>query len=150
MKQRIVTNTNNTNNNTTNENRKEEKTMKTIIITDKNRIDKYIKAYEKISDYMYLLDPIKEEVDSEGFNVNYGKMFEDEIWALLNLKPETSIIEIYANNIMDDFFDTQVIIKINNDKNNTKYNKMAIYYALKCEKKVFIDGQDITTIDFEY
>lgn len=143
MKRLIATNTNKTTNDY-----KGDTKMKTRIYTDKNVIDKYVKAYNAIWNYTVEHDPIFSETDNDGFSVHHVILFEDYIAAILNEHNEKSSIDIIAN--YDDSETFQVVLRMLNKASERDYIINAVYTALEIGKKVLVNGKDITTIDFEY
>lgn len=141
MKRFIAMNTNNGTNNT-NENRKEEKTMKHIH-NDKQFVESYMFALERIYEYTHATDPFY------GTDDNHSPvMFEDWICCILEDNTEDSIIDIVMGK--DDFDDSISVCEFTNDMSQKRRNVYAIYHALETGKKVLVNDVDITTIDFEY
>lgn len=121
-------------------------TTKTLFYKDFETVDKYVKAYDKISRYIVDNSPIFKEEDENGFGITEPVLFEDFIYAILEQQSETAKIQI----ILNEHAETSVTLEIENKPEKIDYIVSAIYNFLECGKRVTVDGKDIRNIYFEY
>ena len=132
--------------------------MKTRIYDNPVIVSNFNKAYKEMYNFIVKTDPKYSTYDDEGFMIDEPVLFEDYIHAILQEQPQGADIDIeiatrYNGEERFGTFDYRAVFRMKNNYKSfeqSQYLVYCIYYALEIGKKVFINGQDITTIDFEY